>query len=295
MPNHDPVSESSSDDEDLGSLLAKKIKESPKKKPKIKQEPTDSSNVSSSTTVSATSSAPTSAPVNPSSDSKFQWTDGSIQKRRETKKDKINELERECLLTNRRYQLDEVWEKFRYNEDEPAKNMVVSGILVRWWYAFEWPVLDEVKKEEENGVETNEKKKKRKSPPGKNILQAPDNYTMLSGYPGVLVGVEGNAIGDLIDTRWGPLVPSRAALLKRPMKDLHELWIKALVGQMKALKEAEGENANPDIVEQLRAELAVAKAFNIKKAETQYGRRLKRIQKDIDKLSKSRKRKKPTK
>ena len=87
----------------------------------------------------------------------------------------------------------------------------------------------------------------------------------MPGYPGVFICVHGGDMGMICDTRDMSRAPTVNNLLKHNCSKLKELWITALNEQMKALKEAEGENAvtMPYLVH----ELALARDFDGKKEE----------------------------
>ena len=87
----------------------------------------------------------------------------------------------------------------------------------------------------------------------------------MPGYPGVFICVHGGDMGMICDTRDMSRAPTVNNLLKHNCSKLKELWLTALNEQMKALKEAEGENAvtMPYLVH----ELALARDFDGKKEE----------------------------
>jgi len=57
-----------------------------------------------------------------------------------------------------------------------TKGMLVKNILARWWYCYVWPAAN-------------------------CIGDAPTNYEMLDGFPGVYLCTKGEKVGDIINKR----------------------------------------------------------------------------------------------
>ena len=82
----------------------------------------------------------------------------------------------------------------------------------------------------------------------------------MPGYPGIFVCVHGEGLGKVTDTRDMSKAPTVRNLLKYNCHQLKSLWITALKEQMKALEEAEGENAVT--MPYLQHELEMANKFD---------------------------------
>lgn len=101
--------------------------------------------------------------------------------------------------------------------DTPVKEQIVEFVLQRWQYCIDYKVEAE---------------------------EPPKDYMALKGFPGVSVGVYGDAIGAIDDRRPKPAVrPTQNALLALPTERLVEMWKTAIEKQQEALIEAEGEGA----------------------------------------------------
>lgn len=87
----------------------------------------------------------------------------------------------------------------------------------------------------------------------------------LPGFPGIFICVHGGDIGMISDTRDMSKAPTVNNLMKYNCIQLKNLWITALKEQIKALKEAEGENAIT--LPYLQHELALAQEFDAEKEE----------------------------
>lgn len=72
------------------------------------------------------------------------------------------------------------------------------------------------------------------------------------------------------DTRDMSTAPTVNNLLKRSCPELKDMWITALTEQIKALKEAEGENAVT--LPYLESELELANKFNSEKEEKAFSK-----------------------
>lgn len=139
---------------------------------------------------------------------------------------------------------------FQYNKLDtkvPLKSQAVARILVRWKYCMKMPAASS-------------------APP----TDSPKDYVALPGYPGVWVGVMGDATGKVLDQRPTTGRPCYSDLIQMPAKELQALWIQSLEAQLEELLSLEGESA--PYVPSLRVELATAKKFNHKKAEKDYAK-----------------------
>ena len=90
----------------------------------------------------------------------------------------------------------------------------------------------------------------------------------LPGFPGIFICIHGGDIGMIADTRDMTKAPTVNNLLKYNCIQLKNLWITALKEQMKALKNAEGENAIT--MPYLKHELTMAQEFDAEKEEKEY-------------------------
>ena len=139
-----------------------------------------------------------------------------------------------------------------------TKQQLVTAVLCRWWYAFDWPTtenLEEARKE----------------------FEGKQSYRELGGMPGVFICILGEHTGKLIDKRDlnRGFVPSVASMMKRSSGELIDLWIKALKGQIQALKESKSEE-NPKLLKALQTELKTAESSNREKIENACKRQNKR-------------------
>ena len=98
-------------------------------------------------------------------------------------------------------QLDENKGKFKVDSKNgspfgPAKDQCVSGILVRWWYVLKWPPSLPAVASSSSAT----------AAAAAALAKVPkENYIEMNGFRGVFIGVEGDDIGKLIDTRrWVP-------------------------------------------------------------------------------------------
>ena len=96
-------------------------------------------------------------------------------------------------------------------------------------------------------------------------------------YARVFICILGEDTGKLIDKRdlKRGIVPSVASMMKRPSSELIDLWIKALKGQIQALKESKSEE-NPKLLKALQTELKTAESSNREKIENACKRQNKR-------------------
>ena len=131
-----------------------------------------------------------------------------------------------------------------------TKQQLVTAVLCRWWYAFDWPTNENLERARQEMLDTK-------------------SYRELSGMPGVFICILGEDTGKLIDKRDlnSGIVPSVASLMKRSSDELIDLWGKALKGQIKALEENEAED-NPKLLKALNKELNTVQKLNREKIKT---------------------------
>ena len=139
-----------------------------------------------------------------------------------------------------------------------TKQQLVTAVLCRWWYAFEWPTKENLEEARQE-------------------FEGKQSYRELGGMPGVFICILGEDTGKLIDKRdlKRGIVPSVASMMKRPSSELIDLWIKALKGQIQALKESKSEE-NPKLLKALQTELKTAESSNREKIENACKRQNKR-------------------
>lgn len=113
---------------------------------------------------------------------------------------------------------------------ETKKGMLVQRLLVRWWYAYQWPKADDWSN-----------------------TDVPSGYEELDGFPGVFVSMDVATLGTILDLRSEDMKPSLRNMSKKSAKEIQELCIAAYEGQMSALVEAEGEGV--PLMQELRKEL----------------------------------------
>lgn len=99
---------------------------------------------------------------------------------------------------------------------ETAKGQLVQTLMVRWWYAYEWPTEEEVG-------------------------DPPSGYEEMEGFKGIFVSMNLDSLGQVLDLRDKANCPSLKQLSKRSCKELQELCLKALRNQIVAVKDAEGD------------------------------------------------------
>ena len=121
-----------------------------------------------------------------------------------------------------------------------TKEQLVLAVLVRWWYAFEWPTAA-------NLVSAREE------------MASKRRYRELGGMPGVFICILGEDTGKLIDKRDPKegIMPTVKSMMKLSGSKLVDLWIKGLEGQIKSLKDSG--NDNKTLLESLERELQNAK------------------------------------
>lgn len=123
---------------------------------------------------------------------------------------------------------------------ETKKGQILQALLVRWWYAYDWPLPEEIGK-------------------------PPAGYEEMDGFPGVFVSFNLDSLGNILDLRDKKNCPSLANLSKRPASELQEMCLSALTKQLEQLQEAEGEDAALCLV--LKKKMKEIKGINAEEAE----------------------------
>lgn len=127
-----------------------------------------------------------------------------------------------------------------YNDTQ--KGMMVQRLLVRWWYAFDWPMAGDWAEDD-----------------------VPAGYEQLDGFPGVFVSMNVSSLGRILDLRNNDMKPSLRHMSRKHAKEIQELCIRAYEGQIKALEVAEGEGA--PLLHTLRREMHQVKKYDADAAE----------------------------
>ena len=120
---------------------------------------------------------------------------------------------------------------------ECDKGLLIHRLLCRWWYAYQWPNINE---------------------------EVPAGYDALEGFPGVCVCTEtGHAeVGNIIDRRDLDQAPTFRNFATKPADELRDLLVRALTEQMKQL-----DDNDTTTQKQLTSMLKWAKAMNTSKAD----------------------------
>ena len=100
---------------------------------------------------------------------------------------------------------------------DTLKGQIVQTLLVRWWYAYDWPTDEEVQ-------------------------EPPSGFEEMEGFRGIFVSMNLDSLGKVVDLRDKTNCPSLKQMSKRPCKELQELCVKALRKQIADVKEAEGDD-----------------------------------------------------
>jgi hypothetical protein len=125
---------------------------------------------------------------------------------------------------------------------ETKKGMLVQRLLVRWWYAYDWPM-----------------------PGDWDPNDVPAGYEELDGYPGVFVSMNVTSLGKLLDLRDSTMKPSLKNMSKKSAQELQELCVRAYENQILALEEAEG--VGVPLLSELRRELHQVKKVHVDEAD----------------------------
>lgn len=129
------------------------------------------------------------------------------------------------------------WSEFYLNT---SKGHLVQSLLVRWWYAYDWPLPEEI------GL-------------------PPKGFEPLDGFPGVFVSTRTDSLGKILDLRDKTNCPCLANFEKKSSAELKELCIKAYENQMSELIEVAGKEDNLLFV--LKNELREIKHIDPKAAD----------------------------
>eukprot|EP00804_Cyclotella_cryptica_P006393 CCRYP_014282-RA/>CCRYP_014282-RA protein AED:0.00 eAED:0.00 QI:579/-1/1/1/-1/1/1/190/203 len=102
------------------------------------------------------------------------------------------------------------------------KGKLIQAVLVRWWYAYQWPDPETLPK------------------------TTPKNYTALDGFPGVYICTSGSDVGKFKDYRDLSLAPSFRNFARKDASELREMLLRAIENQRKALIKMEGEGTGTE-------------------------------------------------
>jgi hypothetical protein len=95
------------------------------------------------------------------------------------------------------------------------KGYLIQSLLVRWWYAIEWPEEETVK-----------------PLPG---------HEPLDGFKGVFISTAQGSLGSIQDTRQSSTCPCLANFKKKRAREIRDLCVAAYTEQIRQLVESEGE------------------------------------------------------
>jgi hypothetical protein len=131
--------------------------------------------------------------------------------------------------TKIRKKLNQIYDKSSIYYDSD-KGRVVQALLIRWWYAIDWPQNNHI------------------------LGEAPDGYENLDGFPGVYVGTRMDNLGNIIDLRDKNTCPNFRNMWKKSTEELKTLCTQAIRGQINALREHEGPDTKleRDLVRELQ-------------------------------------------
>eukprot|EP00934_Nitzschia_sp_Nitz4_P004896 Nitzschia sp. Nitz4//scaffold119_size111653//48219//49115//NITZ4_004189-RA/size111653-processed-gene-0.186-mRNA-1//-1//CDS//3329533833//4886//frame0 len=105
---------------------------------------------------------------------------------------------------------------------ECQKGLLIQRLLVRWWYAIEWPSPKSIPEE------------------------APENYDALDGFPGVFVCSQGEDVGKILDMRDTENKPCFQNMAKKSAEELKTLLVQALEEQKRQLVASEGSGTSTE-------------------------------------------------
>ncbi len=126
-----------------------------------------------------------------------------------------------------------------YNDTD--KGQLVQKLMVRWWYAIDWPDLSKCSTAPAGG------------------------YEPLEGFPGVFVGTSDENLGNIKDLRESSNRPNLCNLSRKTSEELQKLCVTAYEEQIKQLLESEGSDTK--LERELRSELRWAKSVKVDKAD----------------------------
>lgn len=133
--------------------------------------------------------------------------------------------------------------------DVLQKPQLIDAVLVRWNYCMEWPVL-------KNGYK-----------------KAPEKlgYVELRGFPGVLVGVDGDHTGKVIDYRDLSKAPTFDNLSKKDSAVLQSMAETAILKQIEILRAADA-SQNAVLIKNLQTELADIKKVSATRSDREWAK-----------------------
>jgi hypothetical protein len=121
------------------------------------------------------------------------------------------------------------------------KGKLIQSLLVRWWYAYQWP------------------------DPKTIPASTPKGYDALDGFPGVYICTQGSNVGRFLDKRDRDQAPSFKNFAKKHSEELKDMLLRAIESQMKDLIKHEG--GGTDAEKNLKVLEKWAMKLNCSKAE----------------------------
>jgi hypothetical protein len=172
------------------------------------------------------------------------WDDDTsivqLMRKREEVRDKLREERRQAMIESQKKvnaprvrregggSSSAPRKKYEEFYEDTQKGLIVQNLLIRWWYAFDWP------------------------DPTKYIGEAPQGYEELDGMKGVFVSMNLEDLGKILDLRNKDMCPSLQNMSSKSAAELQALCLKAYDGQISQLAEAEGGGENVDTPEIIR-------------------------------------------
>jgi hypothetical protein len=102
------------------------------------------------------------------------------------------------------------------------KGKLIQSLLVRWWYAYQWP------------------------DPKTIPTSTPKGYDALDGFPGVYICTQGSNVGKFLDKRDRDQAPSFKNFAKKDSEELKDMLLRAIERQMIDLIKHEGEGTDAE-------------------------------------------------
>ncbi|KAL3796531.1 hypothetical protein ACHAW5_004433 [Stephanodiscus triporus] len=102
------------------------------------------------------------------------------------------------------------------------KGKLIQSLLVRWWYAYQWP------------------------DPKTLPASTPKGYDALDGFPGVYICTQGSNVGKFLDKRDRDQAPSFKNFAKKNSEELKDMLLRAIERQLKDLIKYEGEGTDAE-------------------------------------------------
>ncbi|KAL3816750.1 hypothetical protein ACHAXA_004902 [Cyclostephanos tholiformis] len=122
------------------------------------------------------------------------------------------------------------------------KGKLIQSLLVRWWYAYQWPDPKTIPASTPKG-----------------------GYDALDGFPGVYICTQGSNVGKFLDKRDRDQAPSFKNFAKKDSEELKDMLLRAIERQIKDLIKHEGEGT--DAEKNLRALEKWTMKLNCSKAD----------------------------